>query len=155
MPNFNSRRVLFDTNILLDATDARRPQSREAWQAIERCNGGGDMGLVTAGSLKDAAYILRKSYDAEGVRKVISSFLECLVILPLGPEEAVNALVSDEPDYEDALVRAAAELNEVDFILTRDVKAFRNSTVRAVSCAEYLEIAAEADKVMARLSRKD
>lgn len=45
-----------------------------------------------------------------------------------------------EPDFEDGLVRAAAELNDVDFILTRDARAFKRSRVRAVTCAEYLEI---------------
>lgn len=47
------------------------------------------------------------------------------------------------PDFEDGLVRAVAELNDVDFTLTRDARAFRRSRVRAVTCAEYLEIFAE------------
>lgn len=155
MPNFNSRRVLFDTNVLLDAVIDTRPQNKEARLALRRCNGGGDMGLVTAGTLKDVYYILSKPVGKMRARECVGALLERLVILPLGAEEAVNAEVSDEPDYEDALVRAAAELNEVDFILTRDVKAFRGSTVRAVSCAKYLEIAKAADEAMARLSRKD
>ena len=45
-----------------------------------------------------------------------------------------------EPDFEDGLIRACAELNDVDVILTRDADAFRRSKVRAMTCAEYLEL---------------
>ena len=47
--------------------------------------------------------------------------------------------VSCVPDFEDGLIRACAELNDVDVILTRDAAAFKRSKVRAMSCAEYLE----------------
>lgn len=57
MRNFNDRRLLFDTNVLLDALVEGRPQSQEAWEVLRRCNGGGDMGLVTSGSLKDVYYV--------------------------------------------------------------------------------------------------
>ena len=68
-----------------------------------------------------------------------------VVIAPMGPEDCDVSLRSDEPDFEDGLVRACAELNGIDFILTRDAKAFDHSTVRAVNCAKYLEIFAARD----------
>lgn len=142
MRNFNSRRVLFDTNILLDAIVETRPQSHEARDALKACNGGGDMGMVTAGSLKDTYYVLSRAYDEETARQAIQKLLGLLVVLPLGAEEAVTAATSSEPDYEDALVRAAAELNDVSFILTRDEGAFNNSPIRKLTCKEYLRIRA-------------
>ena len=63
-----------------------------------------------------------------------------VVVAPVGGEEADLALHAGEPDFEDGLVRACAELNDVDFIITRDAAAFRKSRVRSVSAAEYLEI---------------
>ena len=44
-----------------------------------------------------------------------------------------------EQDFEDGLIRACAELNDVDVILTRDADAFKRAKVRAMTCAEYLE----------------
>ena len=62
------------------------------------------------------------------------------------------SLESNEPDFEDGLIRACAELNDMDFIITRDEAAFRKSTVRAVDCAEFLSICDEADAdLLARL----
>lgn len=142
MPNFNARRVLFDTNVLLDAVVSGRPQSEEAWKALEQCNGGGDLGLVTSGSLKDVYYVLSRGGHEAEARRALEALRELLVIAPVGAEECELSLKSREPDFEDGLIRACAELNDVSFILTRDAKAFKTSRVRALNCAEYLEICA-------------
>ena len=140
MRNFNDRTLLFDTNILLDAVCRERPQSDEACQVLRRCNGGGDLGLTVSSSLKDAYYVLERQYDQERARQAVEWLMGLLVIVPLGAEECDLSIRSNEPDFEDGLVRACAELNNVDFILTRDAGAFRKSSVWAVTCAEYLEI---------------
>lgn len=142
MRNFNSRRVLFDTNVLIDAIDKNRPHSDEACQALLNCNGGGDMGLATPTSLNDAYYVLSRQYGEAWARNAIKSLLELVVVLPCGPEECLISADSNEPDFEDGIVRAAAELNDVAFILTRDASAFGFSRVRAITCEEYLNIVA-------------
>ena len=139
MRDFNSRRLLFDTNVLLDAMVAGRPQSKEAWAVLDRCNGGGDMGLATCGSLKDVYYILSRGGKKAEARETVEKLRELLVIAPMGAEECELSLGCGEPDFEDGLVRACAELNDVDVILTRDANAYKRSKVRAMTCAEYLE----------------
>ena len=143
MRDFNSRRLLFDTNVLLDAMVEGRPQSKEAWAVIGRCNGGGDTGIATCGSLKDVYYILSRGGNEPEARETIEKLRELLVIAPLGAEECELSLGCGEPDFEDGLMRACAELNDVDVILTRDASAFKRSKVRAMTCAEYLEICDE------------
>ena len=49
------------------------------------------------------------------------------------------ALVSDEPDYEDAIVRACAELNQVDALVSYDKKAFRGSPVPKITAHEVCD----------------
>ena len=140
MHRYNDHYLLFDTNILIDAVCRERPESDEACRVLRRCNGGGDLGMTPAASLKDAYYVLERQYDERYARKSIEWLMELLVIAPMGVEECELSIHSNEPDFEDGLVRACAELNNVDFILTRDATAYRASTVRAMTCAEYLEI---------------
>lgn len=142
--NFNAKRILFDTNILIDIVDSTRPGSQEARLSLRNCNGSGDgdMGMTTPMSLKDAYYILTKRFGEDNARRCIDFFLEQLVVSPLGAEECIMSARSDEPDFEDGLIRAAAELNHVDFILTRDAEAFDHSSVKSISCKKYLEIVA-------------
>jgi predicted nucleic acid-binding protein len=132
-------RLLLDTNVLIDLVDERRPQSQDAALVIERCNGGGDMGLVTPMSLKDAYYVLGRAYGERIARRCVDLLVSLLVVAPFGAEECDLALRSDEPDFEDGLIRACAELNGVDVILSRDVRAFEGSKVPVMTCAEYLE----------------
>lgn len=140
MRNYNSSRLLFDTDVVLDAVCPERPQSKEACEVLRLCNGEGDMGIVAVGSLKDAYYILCRQYGEPCARTSIEKLTELLVIAPTSAEECELSLHGNEPDFEDGLIRACAELNDVDFILTRDARAFARSKVRAVTCAEYLKI---------------
>lgn len=134
--------LLFDTTILLDALDRSRPECVEAREVLSLCNGGGDLGLVCSGALKDVYHILGKMWDEPTARRCVSDLMGLLVIVPIGAEECDLAMRSGEPDFEDGIVRAAAELEGVDFILTRSKSAFQNSKVRSVTCAEYLRIVA-------------
>lgn len=133
-------RLMFDTNAIIDAIDPMRPLSREVCEVLERCNGLGDYGMVCAPSLNDMYYVVRKLCDEKTARESVSLIMGLLPIAPIGGEECEMSLRGNEPDFEDGLIRAAAELNDADFIITRDRKAFAKSTVRAVTAAEYLDI---------------
>lgn len=133
-------RLLLDTNILLDCVDPRRAFHGDALRLLAQCNGGGDMGLASSHSLKDVCYIMSKLYGEPSAREAVRALAGLVAIGPIGAEETLMALDSNEPDFEDGLVRAFAELNDVDFIVSRDQEAFRKSRVRKVSAAEYLDV---------------
>ncbi len=133
-------RLLLDTNILLDCVDPRRAFHGDALRLLAQCNGGGDMGLASSHSLKDVYYVMSKLYGEPSAREAVRALADLVVVGPVGVEETLMALDSNEPDFEDGLVRAFAELNEADFIVSRDQEAFRKSRVRKVSAAEYLDV---------------
>lgn len=132
-------RLLFDTNVLLDAVLPGRPERTETHEVLSLCNGGGDLGIACSLSLKDVYYIVSKRYDEHTARQAVEWLTKLLVIGPVSAEECLDALASNEPDYEDGLVRSCAELNDADFIITRDVDAFAGSPVRSLTSREYLE----------------
>lgn len=133
-------RLLLDTNILLDCVDPRRAFHDDALQLLSQCNGGGDMGMASSHSLKDVYYIMGKLYGETSARGAVRALADLLVIGPVGAEETLVALNSNEPDFEDGLIRAFAELNDVDFIISRDEKAFQKAKTRRLTAAEYLAI---------------
>ncbi|MBP3866644.1 MAG: PIN domain-containing protein [Eggerthellaceae bacterium] len=132
-------RLLLDTNILLDCVDPSRASHDEAVRLAAQCNGGGDMGIASSHSLNDAYYIMSRLYDEPSAREAVRVLSELVVVAPIGAEETLLALDSNEPDFEDGLVRACAELNDADFIVSRDEKAFRKATIRRVTAQEYLD----------------
>ncbi|MBQ2680515.1 MAG: PIN domain-containing protein [Eggerthellaceae bacterium] len=132
-------RLLLDTNILLDCVDPSRAFHGDAMRLMAWCNGGGDMGIASSHSLNDAYYIMSRRYDEPSAREAVRVLAELVVIGPIGAEETLLAIDSNEPDFEDGLIRSCAELNDVDFIVSRDEKAFQKAKIRRVTAAEYLD----------------
>ena len=54
-------------------------------------------------------------------------------------EDFREAVLSDIPDYEDALLAANANRNRADCIVTRNVKDFAKSPIKAVTPAQFLK----------------
>ncbi len=134
-------RLLIDTNVMLDAVLSGRPGTDAAREVINLCNGNGELGMACALSFKDVYYITTKVHGEPWARNAVRNLMGLLVVAPVDAEVLDMAMRSNEPDFEDGIVRAAAELNGADFIITRDKAAFAKSNVRAVSASEYLEIA--------------
>lgn len=96
--------------------------------------------LVPAGSLKDAYYMLCRKYRDEAiVRERLRGFSAIVELGELTREVVDLAFSSDEPDFEDGIVRATAELGGAEAIITRDVRAFAHSVVPAMTAREFCE----------------
>lgn len=139
-------RILLDTNILLDSVIPNRPQHDEALALLKWCNGSGDYGFAAATSFNDAYYILCRAYSEPIAREALENLLGLLAVAPVSAEECDRSLRSNEPDFEDGLVRACAELSEADFIITRDEDAFAGSKVKSVTAKEFLFTVDHEDK---------
>lgn len=132
-------RYLFDTNVLLDFAIPARPQHRPAVGLVKALASEPASMLVAASSLKDVYYVFNRHYGDEAVaRSVISQMRDVFDVVALDALAVDAALASDEPDFEDGLVRAVAELALCDFIVSRDVKAFRTSSCSRVDAGQAL-----------------
>ena len=139
-------RILLDTNILLDSIIPNRPQHDEALALLKWCNGSGDHGFAAATSFNDAYYILCRAYSEAIAREALENLLGLVAVAPVSAEECDRSLQSNEPDFEDGLIRACAELNGADFIVTRDRDAFAGGKVRSVTAKEFLFTVDHEDK---------
>ncbi len=141
-----AKKLLFDTNALIDFMDGRRPQHAEALHLVVRCIDGADLECYAAvSSLKDVYYIMRKVRGSEEkARNDIRWLADVFEPVGLLPSHVREAIDSPEPDFEDGLVRAMAEQMRADAIITRDTKAFEGSTVPHLSAREYLAYLGEA-----------
>ena len=136
-------KLLLDTNIVLDFCNNRRvPFHSECVELLSVCLGRSDIELMVAiSSLNDAYYALRRHYGTESqARQDIGRLLNLFEIRPLLVRHARQSYQSDEPDFEDGLIRAVAEDNQADVIVTRDAAAFRNSSVPSMDALECLKL---------------
>lgn len=127
-------KYLLDTNLLIDIMSQQRPRHFKVMGIISELAAISDNELsVLSSSLKDAYYTSNKHYHNEETSRVlIQKMVKAFKCISLTQEVISVSLVSDEPDFEDGLIRAAAELSGCDYILTADKEAFLNSSVQKV-----------------------
>lgn len=136
-------KLLFDTNVLVDSlNEDRQPFRSQCNELIHVCLGRADIELMAvSSSLKDVYYIMCRRYsDEPQARKAVGALMTIFELLPLMEHNVRKAYHSDEPDFEDGLIRAVAEDNKVDVIVTRDAAAFRGSTIPAMDAIRCLAL---------------
>lgn len=130
-------KVLLDTNILLDAHLIDRPWHELAEELLNNDWGNKVHLFASALSLKDVYYILCKFFPEKEVRGVLNKIFSIVTILPVDTSILKNAVSSNEPDFEDGIIRACAEENGIDFIITRDMSAYEKSTIRSMDSEKF------------------
>lgn len=133
--------VLIDTNVILDWFCKREKFYSESKAVLYRCWFGNIKSFITVHSLCDLLYIIGSKADLSEKKKLIGFLLNRSEII----EEnnlAVKAFVENElfDDLEDCLQIQCAENLQLNYIITRNVSDFENSTVKAVTPEEFLEL---------------
>lgn len=133
-------KVLLDTNIILDYLSATRPKHRDAVMLLESSFEDPDFDVVLpSSSIKDAYYILCRMYRDEAIiRDRLSAFCGLFEVAELTVPIMNSAFASDEPDFEDGIVRAMAEVLKAEAIITRDADAFSRCSIPSMDARAFL-----------------
>lgn len=137
--------VLIDTNVLIDLVSKREPFFGAAKEAIGMCACGRAEGYVAFHSLPDMWYILRRKGDDERRRQLLD-ICEVLTVTGATHDEVVKAIkTSGFRDFEDCLQDRCAAGIGAEYIVTRNVKDFSQSEVRAITPEEFCVIMREGE----------
>lgn len=131
-------KLYLDTNFLLDLAVEHRPGGEAAAGLFEAIAQGVAMGVVSPSSIKDFYYVARRDMPEVRRREWIALFMDAFIVAKLDRDVCERALFSDEPDFEDGMVRASAELEGCRLIISRDETAFAGSSLPRVDAAAYL-----------------
>ena len=133
-------RILVDTNVLLDVLCNRKEfvgMSAKVWKCCETKLADGH---ISALSVPNIVYILRKELDARKTKEIIDRIALIFTIDDLRAEDLKKAAALEYSDYEDTLQMICAERIKADHIVTRNVKDFSCSGVPAVTPAELISL---------------
>lgn len=132
--------VLIDTNVILDAMLSRSPFGEAAQKlfimaAEEKINA-----CITASCVTDIYYLLHKHlHDDTKCRQELLKLFTLFNILDVTGSDCEKALELPIPDYEDALLAACAKRGKIECIITRNIKDFNGSSVKAISPDDFLK----------------
>ncbi len=134
-------RVLIDTNVILDWLMCREPFHEAAKRVMEESVFGNLEGYISAHSLTDLFYILRKDFDTAKRKSLLMFLCEKLQVIPENVEMIKAALRQEEwKDLEDGLQMQCAKEFELDYIITRNIVDFEKSPVPALMPGKLMEM---------------
>jgi predicted nucleic acid-binding protein len=131
------KRVIIDINVIMDLA-LERNGFKAAEKAIDSCVRGKFKGYVCSHEITTLAYLLQRHFQTKRVKYFLREILDIFEVLPATGETLKSALDSKIKDYEDAVIEVSALENKVDYIVTRNLKDFKNSRVEALSPEEFI-----------------
>jgi predicted nucleic acid-binding protein len=113
-------KALIDTNIILDALLSREPFNKAAEQVILAAAREEYEGFITANSVTDIVYILRKHLEREKLKDAMLKLMDIMEVLDTTKTDCRLAFDGSLSDYEDALLVETAKRAHLDYIVSRD-----------------------------------
>ena len=128
--------VLFDTNIILDVLQNRQPHAQAATQLVARVERKQIKGYVCATTITTIFYLASKAIGADTAKKQIKLMLELFDVAQVDKSVLLAAIQADFGDFEDAVLYKAAQYANIDCIVTRNIKDFKQSKLPVYLPAE-------------------
>lgn len=131
-------KVLIDTNVILDVLCKREGFFEDADKIFKLCEVKKIEGYISALSISNLVYIMRKELDAEKIKEVLQQLSLIFKITDLKADDLKKAADMNFKDYEDALQSVCAVRLKANYIITRNIKDFTYSKVMAIKPSELL-----------------
>ncbi len=132
--------VLIDTVVILDFFFDRKPFSDDAARVLSLCESREIKGFITSVIISNVYYLLKQNSTHEKVIEKLRQLVTITEILTTDKDAILKALNSNFKDFEDALQNYSAELNgQIDIIITRNIKDFKNSSLGIMTPGNYLK----------------
>ena len=132
-------KALIDTNLVLDVLLNRKPFVEDAVKVFRQAEKGRIEAYITANSVTDLVYILRKAYNLSEIKTHLKEMFQFINISGINPSMITNALDKDTPDFEDAVMMECARQSGMELIITRNKADFKNRDVPCISLEEWVK----------------
>ena len=133
--------LLIDTNILLNyLTNRADPYLEQSVEIVRRCASSEFTGYIAFHTLSTLWYVLRKRSDKVR-RRNLKDICEIFTIAITSRSEILDAIERDYfADFEDCLQNKCAKYVGADYIITCNVKDFKNSEVPAITPEDFIKM---------------
>ena len=132
-------KVLIDTNVILDVLCRREGFYENSVKVMKYCEVNKITGVISALTIPNIVYIMRKELDAKKTKDVIEKLQLIFTVADLKAGDINKALSMNFKDFEDALQSVCASRIRADYIVTRNIKDFLLSKVTAITPSELID----------------
>ncbi len=132
-------KIFVDTDIVLDLLAKREPHYIYSAELFSLADQQEISAYVSSLTFANLFYIIRKYTSRKESIKTLSKLKILVNILPVGERIISLALASDFEDFEDAIQYYAAVENNLEIILTRNIKDYKKAEITVITAEEYLK----------------
>jgi len=133
-------RILVDTNIVLDLLAKRTEFLKEAQELFTLSDKKELKLYVSSLTFANTYYILSQKLKLGTARKILRKFKVLVEVLPMDDKIIDLSLESDFKDFEDAIQYHTAIENDVNIIVTRNLKDFKTAKIPVLTAKDYIEM---------------
>ena len=134
-----SLKLLIDSDILLDAFLDRAPFSQSAFRLLTLLQNRKFNGYCTPIIFSDIYYLHSQKEGKISSLEKLKEVRKVLELLTVTQSQVDSALLSDFPDFEDAIQYYSALENSMNFIITRNKKDFGKSVIPVMTAEEFID----------------
>ncbi len=132
-------KVFVDTDIVLDLLSYREPFYKHAAYLFSEADKGKTKIYVSSLCFSNLNYILSRQYSADQARKKLLKFKTLVNVLAVTDKVVELALSSDFKDFEDGLQYFTATENNLQMLLTRNLKDYKTAGITVMTAEQFLK----------------
>jgi predicted nucleic acid-binding protein len=134
-------KLFVDSDVVIDFFTDRELHANPASELFELNEQGSVKLFVSAISINNIYYIVRKFLGHNKTLEIIEQLTEMTEIIGTTKKEIIQALKNNFTDYEDSVQYASAiTIKKLDAIITRNTKAYRNSSIAVMTPLNFLKM---------------
>lgn len=134
-------KLFVDSDVVIDLFTDREPYANPASELFELNEEGKVQLYLSAVSINNIYYIVRKFLGHKKTLAVIETLTEMTEIIGTTKAEIIQALNNEFSDYEDSIQYSSAiTIKGLDAIITRNTKDFRNSSIAVMTPLSFLQM---------------
>ena len=131
-------KILLDTNIVLDLLMQCELFYEDAVEIFTAIELGKLDGYLCATTITTIYYLVSKNTTKKKTDEIIENLLQLFKIADIDKEVLLLSLKNSGVDFEDSVIYTSAKMFQVDMIISRDKKGFKNSKVEVKTPKEFL-----------------
>ncbi len=133
-------KILVDTNIIVDLL-AKREEFYVSASRLFTLSDNNKVNLsISSLTFANTYYILSRELKPDKVKEILRKFKLLVHVLPLDEKIIDLSLNSDFKDFEDAIQYFTAIENNLEIIITRNLKDFKLSKLPVMTAETYLKM---------------
>jgi len=134
------KEIFIDAGIILDLLAKRDPHYNYSAKLFSLIDSKKTIGFTSPIIIANINYILTRILGKNKAIKNIQKIVTILKILPVDEKIIKLALSSDFSDFEDAIQYYTTIDNNINFLITRNIKDYKPAKIQILTAEEYITI---------------